>query len=132
MVPERAAIYVCDKDDALGFSRFLFGSMRLGKLKPDIFTPEELKALRGSRNLAIIDARVEKPGSMGHSYFYQNPAVSSDLILLMRYHLRPGTENGRPLNATDTGFWSIDDDYGKNLSLPEGAENPATHPLAAR
>ena len=132
LVPERAAIYICDKDSALGFSRFLFGSMRLGKLKPEIFTPEELKALRGSKNLAVVDARVEKPGSMGHSYFYQNPAVSSDLLLLMRYHLSPGAENGRPLKATDTWFWTIDDTYGKNLGLPDGAEVPATRPVGAQ
>src|SRR6185436_436912 len=100
-----------DKDEALGLSRFLFGSMRLGKLKPDIFTREELERLRYSKNLAIIDARVEKPGSFGHSYFYQNPAVSSDLILLIRYGRAPGPENGRPLTATKTGFWQIDDHY---------------------
>jgi esterase/lipase superfamily enzyme len=129
LVPERATIYICDKDSALGLSRFLFGSMRLGKLKPEIFTPEELKALRGSRNLAVVDARVEKPGSMGHSYFYQNPAVSSDLILLMRYHLAPGAEHGRPLNATDNGFWSIDDSYGRNLDLPDGNDSPTTRPV---
>ena len=88
-VPERAVIYICDKDEVLGFSRFLFGSMRLGKLSPEVFTTEELKALRNSRNTSIVDARIEKPGTLGHSYFYENPAVSSDVILTMRYHQPP-------------------------------------------
>src|SRR5687768_7658515 len=54
-VPERTVLYICEKDEALGLSRFLFGSMRLGKLQPDVFTPEELAALRASKRVAIID-----------------------------------------------------------------------------
>jgi esterase/lipase superfamily enzyme len=124
-VPERSTVYICDKDEALGFSRFLFGSLRLGALKPNIFTAEELKALRGGQNLAVIDARVTKPGSYGHNYFYSNPAVSSDLILLMRYHRRPGAANGRPLRAEENGFWFIDDNYAKDLApLPSEGATP--------
>ena len=126
-VPERATVYICEKDEALGFSRFLFGNLRFGSLKPDIFSPEELKALRGSQNLAIIDARVTKPGSFGHNYFYSNPAVSSDLILLMRYHRRAGTDNGRPLKANENGFWFIDDHYGKGLA-PAGPPGQGAEP----
>ncbi|MFB3076629.1 MAG: alpha/beta hydrolase, partial [Lysobacterales bacterium] len=29
-----------------------------------------------------------------HMYFHSNPAASSDLILLLRYGLAPGAENG--------------------------------------
>jgi esterase/lipase superfamily enzyme len=110
-VPERTVLYICEKDEALGLSRFLFGSMRLGKLQPDVFTQEELAALRTSKRVAIIDARLQKPGSFGHNYFYSNPAVSSDLILLLRYNAPPGAEHGRPLHASENGFWYIDDKY---------------------
>ena len=110
-VPEQTVLYICEKDEALGLSRFLFGSMRLGKLKPEIFTSEELEALRHSKRVAIIDARVEKPGSFGHNYFYSNPAVSSDLIMVLRHQAPPGAEHGRPLQAIPNGFWSIDDKY---------------------
>lgn len=135
LVPERAVIYICQNDNALGLSSFLFKGMRLGSLKPEVFTAEELKALRGSRNLAYIDARVTDPGSFGHSYFYENPAVSSDLILLMRYHLAPGAQFGRPLQPSDSGFWVIGDKYARNLNLPAtagAAGFPATRPVAAR
>jgi hypothetical protein len=33
------------------------------------------------------------------------------LILLMRYHCKPGASSGRPLRTTDKGFWDIDDEY---------------------
>lgn len=93
---------------------------------------EELEALRVSKKVAFIDARVTKPGSLGHSYFYANPAVSSDLILLMRYHLGPGAENGRPLGTRAKGFWTIDDQYATpdNPAGPPGP--PATRPVVAR
>jgi esterase/lipase superfamily enzyme len=111
LVPEQTVLYICEKDEALGLSRFLFGSMRLGKLKPDVFTPDELNALRDSKRVAIIDARIEKPGSFGHNYFYSNPAVSSDVIMVLRNQAPPGAEHGRPLHASENGFWSIDDKY---------------------
>ena len=111
-VPERSVVYISSSDKALGFSRLLFGGMRLGKLQPDVFTKEELGALRKSY-IAIIDARVTKPGAFGHNYFYSNPAVSSDLILAVRYGKGPGAENGRPLDVEGNGFWLIRDDYPK-------------------
>ena len=110
-IPERAVVYICQQDEALGFSRLLFGGMRLGKLQADVFTKEELAALRKSPQLAIVDARVTKPGSFGHNYFYSNPAVCSDLLLVLRYGKAPGAENGRPLGTEDNGFWVIDDNY---------------------
>jgi esterase/lipase superfamily enzyme len=119
-VPERSVIYISSTDKALGFSRWLFGGVRLGKLKPDIFTKEELAALRTSPYLAIVDARVTKPGSFGHNYFYSNPSVSSDVILVLRYGKAPGAENGRPLGIENNGFWVIDDRYPK-LTAPAGA-----------
>jgi esterase/lipase superfamily enzyme len=111
-VPERFALYVCRSDKALGISNWLFrGSMRAGRLSSSMFTIEELEALRASKTLQIVDARVSDPGPYGHSYFHANPAVSSDLILLMRYQLPPGAEYGRPLRVHKKGFWVVDDDY---------------------
>ena len=66
---------------------------------------------RRSGKPQIIDARVAKPGAFGHDYFYSNPAVSSDVILLLRHQLPPGAANGRPLGSSKDGFWFIDDRY---------------------
>jgi esterase/lipase superfamily enzyme len=121
-VPERAAVYVCSKDKALGISKWLFGGIaRLGEIEPDVFTREEIDALHRQKTPQFIDAQVSTLGAFGHGYFHANPAVSSDLILLMRYHLGPGAECGRPLGLDPKGFWVIDDKYPKR----ETADEPA-------
>ena len=129
-LPEQFAMYVCSSDKALGMSNWLFGgAMRLGELRSETFTPEETEDLRRAKTVQIIDARVSHAGAFGHDYFHSNPAVSSDLILLMRYQLPPGAENGRPLGGTGGGFWSIDDHYPatpKTATADKTAPNPTT------
>jgi esterase/lipase superfamily enzyme len=111
-VPEQCAIYVCSNDKALGMADWLFSSVsRLGQLNSHAFSPEELHVMRRTKVAQIIDARVSKLGQFGHSYFHDSPAVSSDLILMIRYHLQPGEDFGRPLRITKNGFWTIDDEY---------------------
>jgi esterase/lipase superfamily enzyme len=113
------AIYAFKGDKALAFSNWLSGGvMRLGDVHTDIFNEEEIAALRSTTRLQLIDARITKPGAFGHSYFHENPAVSSDLILLLRFQLPPGGESGRPLKVSKTGFWIIDDDYPGSLDAP--------------
>ena len=110
LVPERFALYVCVKDDALAISNWLFrGRSRLGKLRAHMMTRSELEAVRESGTANVIDARIKDAGPHGHSYFYANPAVSSDLILVVRYGQLPGPE--RPLRADPNGFRYIDDSY---------------------
>ncbi len=58
----------------------------------------------------VIDARV-KSGSFGHDYFHSSPAVSSDLILLIRDHRPPGAAHGRPLGEEGPHWWVITKDY---------------------
>ena len=118
-VPDRFALYVCAADEALSLSNWLFqGAMRLGTVRSNIFTPEELQALRRAKSVQIIDARISKPGPNGHSYFYENPAVSSDVILLLRYGRGAGADKGRPLRETKSGFWVIDDKYPVMSKVP--------------
>lgn len=122
---DSVAIYICNKDKALAFSNWLsLGQMRLGDINPSIFTPQEVTSLRESKHLQFIDARVKSLGPFGHSYFHDNPAVSSDLMLFLRYNLPPGGDRGRPLAVTDSGFWQIENGYpGPNWKLPQSAEN---------
>jgi esterase/lipase superfamily enzyme len=121
-VPERCAMYVCSGDKALGLSQWLFGGIeRLGEIKANTFNPAELKALRASKVFQIVNADVTNPGDFGHNYFHANPAVSSDLMLLLRYHLPPGDEYGRPLLIKENGFWAVDDSYPKQSKELEAA-----------
>ena len=137
-IPERFVLYVCSKDSALGLSNWLFGGGgRVGKLRSDMFTEEELEILRSLKTVQIVDAKIKNPGAFGHDYFHSNPAVSSDLIMAMRYHMLPAEEGGRPLGSDGKGFWSVDDDYPKHVELPPTppptppATPPATQPTAA-
>ena len=115
-------VYISHHDKALSFSNWLFeGGGRLGDLNVSTFDKSELEVLQRSKRLQLIDAREPKPGMLGHSYFHTNPAVSSDLVLVMRYQLLPGIEHGRPLGASDLGLWFIGDKYpGLEWTLPEG------------
>ena len=120
LVPERSTIYVCANDEALSISNWLFGGLtRFGAATSKMFPPNELKMLRASKTVAIVDARVSNAGDYSHNYFYANPAVSSDLILLLRYDRAPGAENGRPLKIDEDGaFWMVDDNYPGPTTLP--------------
>ncbi|HPD32330.1 MAG TPA: alpha/beta hydrolase [Phycisphaerae bacterium] len=111
LVPECSTVYTSEKDLAMKLADFLFGSLRrLGQLRGNDLTPEQQRMLAAITHLQFIDAKVSS-GFIGHSYFYENPAVSSDLILLLRDRRKPGAENGRPLKKRDDGFWEIRDGY---------------------
>jgi hypothetical protein len=46
-----------------------------------------------------------------HRCFHTSPAVSSDLILILRDSRGPGAANGRPLIRRSDSFWEIRDNY---------------------
>jgi len=107
---ERSTIYVSPVDKALGFSSLLFTSLsRIGQVQPEDLTDEQRQFLERVARTQIIDARVPT-GFLGHAYFYRHPAVSADLVLLLRYQLEPGSP-GRPLHKRGANFWQITPDY---------------------
>jgi esterase/lipase superfamily enzyme len=99
--------YVSSRDKALTLSQFLFGSLvRLGRVDvAQLRTEQAAKAVRLAYLVDFIE--VKRPrGFLGHSYFTSDPAVSSDLVALIRYGLKPG-EPGRPLEEIRRPFWRI-------------------------
>jgi esterase/lipase superfamily enzyme len=107
---ERSTIYVSSVDKAIGFSGCLFVSFRrMGQLQPEDLTDEQRQHLERVARTQLIDARVPT-GFIGHAYFYRHPAVSADLVLLLRYNLDPGSP-GRPLRTRGANFWQITPDY---------------------
>jgi esterase/lipase superfamily enzyme len=111
MSAERVTIYLSHDDKALNLAVWLFESIgRLGELSLRIFSPDHVKTLETIDRIDFIDARVDT-GFMGHAYFHSSPAVSSDLILLLRDNLSPGA--GRPLTCDErtTRYWSIGKNY---------------------
>jgi esterase/lipase superfamily enzyme len=106
---ERTTIYVSTVDRALGFADLLFTSVRrVGQVRPEDLTDQQRQFL-GVARTQLIDARVPA-GFLGHAYFYRHPAVSADLVLLLRYQLEPGSP-GRPLHTRGANFWQITPDY---------------------
>jgi esterase/lipase superfamily enzyme len=103
----RITAYMSPGDKALTLSQFLYGSIaRLGRLNPALLTKEEAaKAARLAYLIDFIEVKAP-PGFLGHSYFTSDPKVSSDLVALIRYGLKPG-EPGRPLEEIQRPFWRI-------------------------
>jgi esterase/lipase superfamily enzyme len=113
MGAERVTIYLSKEDKALNLAVWLFESIgRLGELSLRIISPARMKDLEVIDRIDFIDARVTS-GFLGHAYFHSSPAVSSDLILLLRDNLSPGAEHGRPLtpDKRSTRYWSIGKGY---------------------
>jgi esterase/lipase superfamily enzyme len=111
MGAERVTIYLSREDKAINFAVWLFESIgRLGELSLRIISPDHMQALEIIDRIDFVDARVDT-GFMGHGYFHSSPAVSSDLILLLRDNLSPG--DGRPLACDERSsrYWSIEKDY---------------------
>lgn len=105
-------VYVSATDRALGLSAWLFTSLRrTGVLRPNDLRSQDLRDLEKAPNLSIIEAKVNS-GFIGHSYFHTHPAVTSDLILLLRHGYRPGDSAGRPLEKTGySNYWILRDGY---------------------
>lgn len=100
-------IYSSPDDKALGLSSFLFSSnMRLGQ--QDLNRPDAKALGEGSGSAGLVDF-IEVNGTtdmFGHGYFLSNPAVSSDLVAMIRYGLKPG-DPGRPLVQINGPFWRL-------------------------
>jgi esterase/lipase superfamily enzyme len=109
-MPERITIYTSPGDRALAMADALtLGVTRLGQLQPSTITPNMRNWFEMSP-VTFVEALVHS-GYIGHSYFTGSPAVSSDLILVLRDDRPPGAEHGRPLKERTTNFWEIRDDY---------------------
>lgn len=103
--------YLSQGDRAIGLSRWLFASLnRIGKLKFSDLSPAARKKILMTDRIQVIDSKVDTD-LLGHSYFIDNPAVLSDLILVLRDKKGPGAEKGRPLKREEGGFWTITDTY---------------------
>jgi esterase/lipase superfamily enzyme len=99
-------VYVSPNDKALATSGWMLGSIaRLGRIDVDTLRPEDIAVSRELGSFDVIDV-TGTSCFICHSYFVSNPRVSSDLIALLRYGLRPN-EPGRPLIELEKPFWRV-------------------------
>lgn len=106
----QVTIYVSPEDKALGLASLLFNSvLRFGQIRTEN-APEQVKIGDHVNNIAFIE--VNRSSGLGHGYFYDNTAVSSDIILLLRYSFSAGS-TGRPLKYIRPHFWKMPDEYLK-------------------
>jgi esterase/lipase superfamily enzyme len=111
-VAERMTAYVYASDWALFAAGTIFrGRSRIGNVSPEALDDGERERIAGMGNVDFVAYRGSKGGSFGHFYFRDSPAVSSDVMLWMRYGLLPGAEHGRPLAPEGESLWSLGDDY---------------------
>lgn len=109
-VPERFTVYVSRNDSAIGVSSFLFKSKtRLGKLRYADLDEAQREAVKGFTDVNVVNVTAKTSGP-GHSYFYDNPSVLSDLILTLR-GVAPGESTGRPLILEGAPFWTLPQGY---------------------
>lgn len=128
LVPETTTVYFSGQDRAIGIADWLFASaLRLGGLRLDRMDPELRKALsEAPPSLEMIDVRAST-GFLGHSYFYQSPAASSDIYLVLMEDRPPGAEHGRPLRVEQKGVWILDGNYpGLDQKDGHAHHHPAT------
>ena len=111
LVPERLTIYLSEDDRAIGIASWMFSSVRrLGQIRPGDFTAEQRAGMDTFPEISFIDVEVTTDW-LGHGYFISNPAVLSDLILVLRDGLLPGREHGRPLRPIGGQFWGLNGKY---------------------
>lgn len=107
----RVTIYTNASDSALAVASKLFSSrQRLGSLKTSELTEREREIVKRYVNLDIVIYEGSEGGLFRHNYFGE-AAVSSDLLMVLRYGWRPGEGQRRGLEKIDDNIWRIPTDY---------------------
>jgi esterase/lipase superfamily enzyme len=110
-------------DSALRLSRIVTGASRAGRPDMTELTPEATEFLLAATDqygLELLRVRPENiPGlsTFSHTFWYEDPWVSSDVLFTLLFHLAP---DGRGLDYGDTSFgghyWTFTPDYPERLA----------------
>ena len=107
----KVTIYVSERDRAIGLAEWMFSSIRrLGQLQFADLTEAEKQMMSHVDWGQVVDVKV-RTDFIGHSYFHTSPAVSSDLILILRDDRDPGAAHGRPLIPISNNYWELPEGY---------------------
>jgi esterase/lipase superfamily enzyme len=118
MSVERFTVYTSPEDKAISIASRLFASPRgrVGTLGQEQLAGATLAQVEYSTaNIAFVnfESAVDAMftgADYGHSYFRDAPTVASDVVLMLRDDLDPGTP-GRPLKPLGPHFWRVPPGY---------------------
>ncbi len=115
---DQATVYASPGDEAIGIAEWLFASPRgrVGTVAIGDLTEVEKRRMKANAARVTVVNFEGKSTGYGHSYFRTNPAVSSDLVLKIRYGFKPG-ETGRPLEHIGLNFWRVPEGYPANAMI---------------
>jgi hypothetical protein len=122
-------------DKALSFAQWIHRVSRAGRPNLADIGPEQanwLVAASGRDELDVLSIRPEDlPGlpTGSHSFWYDHPWVSSDVLLKLRFHVPPPVR-GLRLNAheSELAFWTFPPDYAERLPAVVQALDAGSNP----
>jgi hypothetical protein len=116
--PRHVNVYMSSTDRALGLASRLFEAPRVGQTI-DHMSEALRRTLRATdAQISVIDvtsAQREHGTWLGHSYYQDDPWVSSDLILTLRFGLPP--EQRGLVRASTSGLWTFPNDYPQRVQI---------------
>ncbi len=138
---QRVTVAVNLGDSALRLSQVINRASRAGRPDMRELTPEATRWLLDATTnygLEVLRVRPENiPGlsNWSHTFWYEDPWVSSDVLITLLYHL-PADERGLAVGEASTGarYWTFMPDYPDQLSKlmtrlrQEGQALPASSP----
>ncbi|MEO0938334.1 MAG: alpha/beta hydrolase [Pseudomonadota bacterium] len=107
---EQINAYINPRDAALRLSSILTRSDRFGALRAEDVKPGEIARLKKHGLVHFIRVEGRVGGALGHTYFRDNPAVLSDIVLALRTRAFPGGTL-RPLEEGADGIWQLHPNY---------------------
>lgn len=126
-MPRMFTIFMSDRDKALSVSRWLrAGIKRLGGFSVKELTAADFSMSRFFPNTHTVVSEAKPANWLNHSYYLESASVSSDLVKILRYELRPGASNGRPLRMLrneDSNLWALDEGYPFQQGQGAGADS---------
>ncbi|MEM9499007.1 MAG: alpha/beta hydrolase [Pseudomonadota bacterium] len=111
---EQINIYVNPNDGALFLSGLIGAFDRVGGISLNKLTEADRREIAESGNVNVII--VERGSqSLGHTYFRDNPAVMSDIILAL-WTSAPAGSAARPLRLISPNLYALPPDYPGDVS----------------
>ena len=114
-IARQTNVYMSTHDEALSFSKMIFGLARLGSAVTAL-TPQDMQRWANYDRGPVIDVAVAQEhheSGVHHSYYHTNAWVNADIIMAVRYGLGPA-DRGLVL-PTDNHMWGFPQDYPQRV-----------------